>query len=111
LLGNDVKKLREQAYHSTIEDWKNIALLDLRKPHKQIENYIKQFDAWVWGHGMIKPAPGFITGESRLQASQPIQDKIYFAHSDMSGISIFEEAFYLGHIAIRKILERNGLKV
>lgn len=107
LLGHDVKKLREQAYRSTIEDWKNIALQDLRKPHRQIENHIKQFDAWVWGHGMIKPVPGFITGETRIQTSIPIQDKIYFAHSDMSGISIFEEAFYQGHTAIRKILERN----
>jgi predicted NAD/FAD-binding protein len=111
LLGSDVKKLREQAYRSTIEDWKNTALQDLRKPHRQIENHIKQFDAWVWGHGMIKPVPGFITGETRAQTSMAIQDKIYFAHSDMSGISIFEEAFYQGHIAIRKILERNLLKV
>ena len=110
LLGNDIKKLREQAYRSTIEDWRNIALQDLGKPHKQIENHIKQFDAWVWGHGMIKPAPGFITGATRLQAATPVQDKIYFAHSDMSGVSIFEEAFYRGHTAIRSILEHAILK-
>jgi predicted NAD/FAD-binding protein len=110
LLGSDVKKLREQAYRFSIEDWKKLALQDLQKPHKQIENHIKQFDAWVWGHGMIKPAPGFITGATRMQAASPIQNKIYFAHSDMSGVSIFEEAFYRGHAAVRSIVEHELLK-
>jgi predicted NAD/FAD-binding protein len=111
LLGSDIKKLREQAYRATIEDWKTTTLQDLRRPHKDIEHYIKQFDAWVWGHGMIKPSPGFITGETRLQAAVPVEDKIYFAHSDMSGVSIFEEAFYRGHTAIRRILERDLFKI
>jgi hypothetical protein len=110
-LGSDIKKLHEQAYRATIEDWKTTTLQDLRRPHKDIEHYIKQFDAWVWGHGMIKPFPGFITGETRLQAAVPVEDKIYFAHSDMSGVSIFEEAFYRGHTAIRRILERDLFKI
>jgi hypothetical protein len=45
---------------------------------------------------MIAPVPDQIFGEKTKTAKEPIEDKIFFAHSDLSGISIFEEAFYQG---------------
>jgi len=56
---------------------------------------------------MIKPLPGFISGEGRREAAKAIGKNIYFAHSDLSGISVFEEAFYRGYSAAKDLLE-NG---
>lgn len=77
---------------------------DLAKAHPGIEHYITNIDLKFWGHGMIKPKPGFIFGKTRELYSQPIQDKLFFAHTDLSGISIFEEAFYQGTKAAKEIL-------
>ena len=53
---------------------------------------------------MISPKNGFLFGESKRKAAQSIDDKIYFAHSDLSGISIFEEAFHQGINVVNKII-------
>lgn len=45
---------------------------------------------------MISPVPDFIFGEEKQLAKQNIDNKIFFAHTDLSGISIFEEAFHQG---------------
>jgi hypothetical protein len=44
---------------------------------------------------MIRPIPGFIWGHSRQLAGMH-QPPVFFAHSDLSGISIFEEAYCRG---------------
>jgi hypothetical protein len=43
-----------------------------------------------FGHAMARPVPGFLT------VSQPSLDGLFFANSDQSGYSIFEEAQYRG---------------
>jgi hypothetical protein len=50
---------------------------------------------------MVSPVPGFIFGEERKAAAQPIEGKVFFAHTDLSGISVFEEAFHQGIDAAR----------
>jgi hypothetical protein len=104
LLGADPVTLRTRAYKTTAEEWTASILSDLTKPHPEIEETIKDINVWIWGHGMIKPVPNFIWGEHRLRAANPVDNRIFFAHSDLSGISIFEEAFYQGHKAARAVL-------
>jgi len=57
---------------------------------------------------MIQPRVGFIWGKARWRAAQP-QGNIYFAHSDLSGFSIFEEAQYRGILAAEKIVAKHGI--
>ena len=57
---------------------------------------------------MISPFPNFIFSEKLKQASQNTK-KIYFAHSDLSGISIFEEAFHQGINAAKKLIDETTL--
>ncbi|HEY9008744.1 MAG TPA: FAD/NAD(P)-binding protein [Ohtaekwangia sp.] len=104
LLGKDIRAIRQQAYQRNWNEWKDIILKDLQQPHPRIEQYIERMDIWVWGHGMIKPSPGFIWSADRKNAAAPVGEKIFFAHSDLSGISIFEHAFYHGHTAARQAL-------
>ena len=38
------------------------------------------------------------------KAKTPIDNQIFFAHSDLSGVSIFEEAFHQGINAAKQVL-------
>jgi phytoene dehydrogenase-like protein len=106
LLASDVNVARRLAYETDYETWKALMMTDLKNPHPKIEKSIKNIDTWIWGHGMIRPSPGFIWSADRIKSSEPINDSIFFAHSDLSGISIFEEAFYRGHTAAKLALSR-----
>jgi hypothetical protein len=55
------------------------------------------------GHAMIRPAVGSIFSEERRHLSR-LNSRILFANSDLSGISIFEEAQYHGVEAAQKVL-------
>jgi hypothetical protein len=55
---------------------------------------------------MPRATPGFIWGEARAQMQKSV-GRIHFAHSDMSGISIFEEANDHGVRAADEVL-KNG---
>jgi hypothetical protein len=57
-----------------------------------------------WGHAMISPHPDFIWSGIREKAARPFGN-IHFAHSDLSGIALFEEAFYHGLRAVDEILK------
>jgi predicted NAD/FAD-binding protein len=95
---------RRNAYQTPYEDWVSLLVADLEKAHPGVSEHITAIDCWIWGHGMIAPKPGFIWGDARQKAATAINHKLYFAHSDLSGISIFEEAFYQGIRAAKEIL-------
>jgi phytoene dehydrogenase-like protein len=101
---------RVTASRTTWEGWRDQIIADLEKAHPNIRRRIERIDVWVWGHGMISPQPGYIWGEKRAKLNKPLGE-LWFAHSDMSGISIFEEAQYRGVIAANAALERVRGKV
>jgi hypothetical protein len=87
-------------------DWatcRNMCLDDLRRAHPDIRDKVTRLDAWVWGHGMVLPYPGFLFGKARAAAIEPL-GRVHFAHSDLSGLSLFEEAHYRGVKAARDVV-------
>jgi hypothetical protein len=94
---------RERALARTHAEWCERIVADLDRMHPGIHSSIRNIDVWVWGHGMIRPVTGFIWGEAR-QKMQQAHGRVIFAHSDMSGISIFEEAFTRGTQAADTLL-------
>jgi hypothetical protein len=56
----------------------------------------------VRGHGMAVPRPGFLSVPGRL-ALRNSPGPIFFAHSDLSGLSLFEEASWWGYQAAQRI--------
>jgi hypothetical protein len=54
---------------------------------------------------MIRPAVGSIFSEERRHLTR-LNDRILFANSDLSGISIFEEAQYYGVETAQKVLKK-----
>jgi len=99
---------RLTAYTRSYEQWLDILLPDLEFMHPGITPFIEEVECWVWGHGMISPVPGYIWGDDRFLASQPLNGNIFFAHTDLGGISIFEEAFHQGIRAAGEVLRSYG---
>lgn len=99
------KNARKEALGRTHDDWAQLIAADLKRMHPSIDPLIENIDVWLWGHGMIRPSVDYVWGEARQQMQESIGNgRIHFAHSDMSGVSIFEEAQYQGVQAARKIL-------
>jgi NAD(P)-binding Rossmann-like domain len=103
LSGENPKDARNMLYASTPEKWSEIIVKDLARMHPEIEDQIISMDLWPWGHGMIRPDVGYIWGEDRKKMKASA-GRIFFAHSDMSGISNFEEAQYHGVEAAKSII-------
>ena len=78
--------------------WKEAILNDLSRAHPDIRRCVSHVDIMRIGHAMIRPTPGFLTRRA------PVVPQIYFANSDLSGISIFEEAQYHGVNAAEQAL-------
>jgi phytoene dehydrogenase-like protein len=78
--------------------WKEAILDDLARVHPDIRDCISRVDIMRMGHAMIRPSVGFMFSENRqaLIHSHPKSERLFFANSDLSGISIFEEAQYRG---------------
>lgn len=96
---------RRQIYDKPWTYWRDKLLADLSSAHPHLAQSITNIDVKVWGHGMIRPSPGYVWGGVREKATTPVDNRIFFAHSDLSGISIFEEAFYQGIRAAKEILQ------
>jgi glycine/D-amino acid oxidase-like deaminating enzyme len=86
-------------------DWKEIIFADLERAHPDIRQCVSRIDMMRFGHAMARPVPGFLTSPERLRWIQGM-DRLYFANSDLSGYSIFEEAQYRGVEAAQKTLLR-----
>jgi monoamine oxidase len=99
---------RKEAAQMQYDDWVKQILADLSAAHPKLQQYIRHIDIWLWGHGMISPGVGFMQHPVRRQLQQPINNKLFFAHSDLAGISIFEEAFYQGIEAAELVLKAAG---
>lgn len=105
----DISRSRRNLYRKTSDYWKKFVFDDLKLAHPDIEKYTESMALHRLGHGMISAVPGFLFGQARQMAAQPIDNCIYFAHSDLSGISIFEEAFHQGISAVNQILHDTTL--
>ncbi len=80
---------------------------DLGRAHDGLEALIERIDVWRWGHAMIRPTPGFVSGGARRRAAEPY-GRLHFAHSDLSGLALFEEALEHGVRAADEVLARRA---
>jgi hypothetical protein len=75
--------------------WRDDILADLSRAHPDIAECVAHIDIMRWGHAMPRPTPGLLDRVATLQKWKPA-DRFYVAHSDMSGLSLFEEAQWHG---------------
>jgi len=91
------------------DEWAEVALSDLEFAHPDIRSLTERIDVMRWGHAMIRPKPGFLWSSSRQLASQPYGN-IHFAHTDLSGVALFEEALYHGVRAAEEVLAARNIR-
>lgn len=84
-------------------DWVQMVLTDLAIAHPEIRSLVTRVDIMRWGHAMVEPYTGFVWSDARQAAAKPDRN-IHFAHSDLSGIALMEEAFYHGVRAADEVL-------
>ncbi len=99
------KKDRRNLYEITEEEMKKMVFDELKLAHPHFEEMVEEVYFHKLGHGMISPIPNTIFGKEKEHLKQNIENKIFFAHTDLSGISIFEEAFHQGIDAAKKMLQ------
>jgi putative NAD(P)-binding protein len=100
----DPSEVRKQLLESKWEWWKEQILQDLGTVHSNIEQVTTQIDVALFGHAMIAPTVGTIWGNELKRIRRPLEN-VWFAHADLSGISIFEEAQYRGVLAAQQLME------
>lgn len=87
--------------------WCELILSDLERAHPDIRQCVSRIDLFRMGHAMARPAPGAIfNSERRRRAAQ--HSTLLYAHADLSGFSIFEEAQYRGVEAAHRALKFLG---
>ena len=94
---------RAKLFALSHQELADIVLTDLARAHTGIRELTERIDVMRWGHAMISPRPNFLWSGVRDEAQKPFRN-IHFAHSDLSGIALFEEAFYHGVRAAKEVL-------
>jgi hypothetical protein len=108
LCDDDPRAARRRLLAIDRDGWADIALADLERAHPEIRLLVTRLDVMRWGHAMIRPRPGFLFGPERARAAQAHRG-IHFAHSDLSGVALFEEALHRGVAAAEAVLAERGL--
>ncbi|MBK7014127.1 MAG: FAD-dependent oxidoreductase [Sulfuritalea sp.] len=88
--------------------WAHEVLTDLSRPHPEIRELVTRLDVHRHAHAMIRPLPGRLWGGARAAFERGLPG-IHFAHADVSGLSLFEEANYRGVLAAERALRRLGV--
>jgi hypothetical protein len=91
-------------------DWRacaDLALADLGRAHPDLPGLVARIDVVRWAHAMIRPTPGFCWSPALAEAAQPL-GAIHFAHTDLSGMALFEEALDHGLRAAEEVLAALG---
>ena len=106
LTKNTEAENRKLAQDRTYEEWLEIIFNDLTAVHPNIREATEEVNIMIWGHAMAKPLPGLIHGSLRTQLKASINQNIHFAHTDLAGVSLFEEAFYQGLNAAKEVIKQ-----
>ncbi len=90
---------RRRAFRRSPDEWGALVLAELQTLHPHLVPLVTAVDCWLWGHGMAAPTPGTLWHSGRERLAEAIDHRIWLAHTDLSGLSVFEEAFHHGERA------------
>jgi monoamine oxidase len=92
---------------ATREDWAAAALSDIERAHPGLRALCRRIDVAFWGHGMVRPRVGSVFQPALRQARAPF-GRVHFAGSELSGLSLFEEALDHGVRAAEEVIAALG---
>ncbi len=111
MAGLDVKAEREKVLAAGYTEWESLVMADLLPAHPGIAEQVTRLEVMRWGHAMIRPTPGFMWGPARFAAQQSLGPSLHFAHTDLGGMALFEEANWFGVTAAERVLKGLGQPV
>jgi len=76
----------------------------LSPAHMDLRATVERLDIWHWGHGTVRPTVGLHSGQQLARLRTP-NGVVHRAHTDLSGLSLFEEALWHGVRAAEEILD------
>jgi monoamine oxidase len=84
------------------QHWAERVVDDLQATHPDLRSKLQHIDLARHGHAMAIPAPG-VRGHAALAAlaAPSRSERLHWAHADLAGYSVFEEAFTAGDAAGR----------
>ncbi len=103
----DGKAVRETISRAGQPEWAEVVLADLERAHPELRELVTRLDVAFWGHGMIRPRVGTMWHPARPRRATPL-GRVHFAHTDLSGMALFEEAFAHGQRAAREVTAELG---
>jgi glycine/D-amino acid oxidase-like deaminating enzyme len=92
LVDENARAGRTRLLETDWRGWAEVTLSDVSRAHPEIRSLVERLDVMRWGHAMIRPRTGFMWGQARREGAKPFRG-IHFAHSELSGVALFEEAF------------------
>jgi monoamine oxidase len=98
---------RRQLDGASREDWAALALADVSRAHPDLRAACRRIDVAYWGHGMVRPRVGSVFDPALSAARAPF-GAVHFAGSELSGLSLFEEALDHGVRAAEEVLAALG---
>ena len=81
------------------DSWSDRVLAELAPVHPDIHRRVRQVSLMRWGHAMAIPRPGVQRHPALAALRAAVRAKgsrVRFAHADLAGCSVFEEAFTAG---------------
>ena len=107
LLDDDPRAARQRLLETPWERWVEIVLDDLAPAHGGLRELVERVDVYLWGHAMVRPRPGTMWSDALAASAVPV-GRLHFAHTDLSGMALFEEALHHGVRAAEEILAARG---
>ena len=98
---------RHKLLGARYDEWVERIMMELEPAHPNIRRCVAHVDIFRIGHAMVRPTVGFLSRAAR-GAETWSPPGIHLAHSDISGLSLFEEAQYRGVAAAEAVLSTLG---
>ncbi len=82
--------------------WAQLVLDEFAPVHPDLPAKLERIDLMRYGHAMSIPVPG-VRSSAALAALAGARGRLRYAHADLSGYSVFEEAMQRGEAAVEGI--------
>ncbi len=110
LCDSDPKAVREKLLAVDHARWSDVVLTDLEAAHPRIREHAVRLDVLRWGHALVRPTPGVRAHAASGLGSRTF-GRVHFAHTELSGVALFEEAHAHGLRAAEEVLVALGRTV
>jgi monoamine oxidase len=84
------------------QHWAQRVIAELAATHPDLPGQVQRIDLCRFGHAMSIPVPG-LRGSDALAALNATRGRVVFAHADLAGYSVFEEAYTAGVAAAARL--------